>query len=683
MEQTFESLQINKTLIEAMKLADITKPTEIQQMAIPAAHKNLDIIFQSETGTGKTLAYLLPLFEKLDTDKKEMQALVLVPTHELAIQVIRVIEMLSLNSELKVTSTPVIGDVNITRQVDKLRTKPHVIVGTAGRILELIQKKKISAHTIKTIIIDEADRLLDDSNQEAIKAVIKTTLKERQIIMCSASMPARTIERATPLMKEPHIIKSKTAVEVPDTIDHLYFVAEERDKIEVLRKLVRLINPPKAIAFFGNAADILEATEKLKYHKLRVDGLHGSNIKSDRKKTMDDFKSGRLQLLIASDIAARGLDIEGVTHIININIPERSMEYLHRAGRTGRNGSAGTAISIVSEKELPLMKQYEKELRISIIPKSMYNGVIVEYRKENKKFDTTSEYTPPKYRKMGKTENAEDQNEKGKKLKDEPEERSLKRNSREGRPDRKYKAQGNRPYDKDRSEFRTNKESNIEGNGNNEKRFAHRGDKPQYKGNKPDFSGKQYEGDGRPSERKSGDKKFGERKSGDKKFGDRKFEDRKSGDKKFGDKKFGDKKFGDKKFEDRKSGDKKFGDKKFGDKKFGDKKFGDRKFEDRKSGDKKFGDKKFGDKKFGDKKFGDKKFGDKKFEDRKSGDKKFGDKRFGRTEAIGKKSEQEGTRETVQGKGGKQVKIKFADKPQKNLKPWERKPQSHQGKGKK
>ncbi len=673
MEQTFESLQINKTLIEAMKLADITNPTEIQQMAIPAAHKNLDIIFQSETGTGKTLAYLLPLFEKLDTDKKEMQALVLVPTHELAIQVIRVIEMLSLNSDMKVTSTPVIGDVNITRQVDKLRTKPHVIVGTAGRILELIQKKKISAHTIKTIIIDEADRLLDDSNQDAIKAVVRTTLKERQIIMCSASMPARTIERATPLMKEPHIIKSKTAVEVPDTIDHLYFVAEERDKVEVLRKLVRIINPPKAIAFFGNAADILEATEKLKYHKLRVDGLHGSNIKSDRKKTMDDFKSGRLQLLIASDIAARGLDIEGVTHIININIPERSMEYLHRAGRTGRNGSAGTAISIVSEKELPLMKQFEKELRISIIPKSMYNGVIVEYRKENKKFDTTSEYTPPKYRKKGKTENAEEQNEKGKTLKDESAERSLKRNSREGRPDRKYKAQGNRPYDKDKSEFRTNKESNREGNGKKEKRFADKGDKPQYKGNKPDFSGKQYERDGRPSDKKFGDKKFGDKKFGDKKFGDKKF-----GDKKFEDRKFEDRKSGDRKFEDRK-----FGDKKSGDRKFEDRKSGDKKFEDRKSGDKKFGDRKSGEKKFGDKKFGDKKFGDRKSGDKKFGDNKFGDKRFGRTEAIGKKSEQEGTRETVQGKGGKQIKIKFADKPQKNLKPWERKPQSGQGKGKK
>ena len=390
--QTFEDMELDRSLVEALKITDITVPTEIQQKVIPEARKSKDLIFQSETGTGKTLAYLLPLFEKIETDKKEMQAIILVPTHELAIQVIRQIELLSLNSELKVTSTPVIGDVNITRQVDKLRTKPHIIVGTAGRILELIQKKKITAHTVKTIIIDEADRLLDDNNIDGTKAVIKTTLKERQLMMCSASMSARTIERAKQLMKEPEVVKSTTAIEVPDTIDHIYFVAERRDKIEVLRKLVRMLNPPKAIAFFANAEDIAEATEKLQFHKLRADGLHGSNIKSDRKKTMDDFKSGKLQLLIASDIAARGLDIEGVTHIFNVNVPERSMDYLHRAGRTGRNGNAGVAISIAAENEIPFIRQFEKELKISIIPKSMYNGAIVEYRKTSKKLDTTSEY---------------------------------------------------------------------------------------------------------------------------------------------------------------------------------------------------------------------------------------------------------------------------------------------------
>lgn len=385
MEQLFETMELNKSLVSALKKVNITIPTEIQLKVIPEAQKNIDLIIQSETGSGKTLAYLLPLFEKLDIEKREMQAIILVPTHELAIQVERQIEMLSENSDLKATSTPIIGDVNILRQIEKLKLKPHIIVGTAGRILELIQKKKISAHTIKTLILDEADRLLDDSYIESTKAVIKTTLKDRQMIICSASISTRTIERAKLIMKDPQIIKSTPKMQVPDTIEHLYFVAEQRDKLEVLRKLVRMINPPKAIAFCGSGIDIQEATEKLNYHKINADSLHGSNVKMDRKKTMDDFKSGKLQILVASDIAARGLDIEGITHIFNVDIPERSMEYLHRAGRTGRNGNKGMTVSIVTEHEIEFIKQYQKELNIKITPKSMQNGIMVEYKRKPKK----------------------------------------------------------------------------------------------------------------------------------------------------------------------------------------------------------------------------------------------------------------------------------------------------------
>lgn len=388
MEELFETMEINKSLVEALKKVKITVPTEIQAKVVPEAQKNQDLIFQSETGTGKTLAYLLPLFEKLDIDRKEMQAIILVPTHELAIQVERQIGMLSENSDLKATSMPIIGDVNILRQFEKLKLKPHIIVGTAGRILELIQKKKISAHTIKTIILDEGDRLLDDSYIASTKAVIKTTLKERQLIMCSASISTRTVERAKLLMKEPLIIKSSPKLAVPDTIEHIYFVAEQRDKIEVLRKLVRMINPPKAIAFCGSSSDIIEATDKLKYHKINGDSIHGSNAKMDRKKTMEDFKAGKLQILVASDIAARGLDIGGITHIFNLDIPERSMEYLHRAGRTGRNGNPGMTVSVVTEQEIEFIKQYEKELKIKITPKSMLNGVMVDYKKVSKKRST-------------------------------------------------------------------------------------------------------------------------------------------------------------------------------------------------------------------------------------------------------------------------------------------------------
>ena len=182
MAEVFEELGLIPALVTALHKEDILTPTEIQKLAIPAALKNQDIIGQSETGTGKTLAYLLPLFQKIDVSERQMQAIILAPTHELVIQIQRQIETLAVNSELKVTGTPIIGNVNIIRQIEKLRDKPHIIVGSPGRILELIGKRKITAHTIKTIVIDEADRLLDKHNLDAIKAIIKSTLREETTV---------------------------------------------------------------------------------------------------------------------------------------------------------------------------------------------------------------------------------------------------------------------------------------------------------------------------------------------------------------------------------------------------------------------------------------------------------------------------------------------------------------------
>lgn len=373
----FDSLGLRATLVDALKNEGITNPTDIQIKAIPQALNNRDLIVQSETGTGKTLAFLLPMFERLDFGKKEMQAIILVPTHELAIQILRQIERLAGNSDLKANAAPIIGNVNIDRQIEKLKEKPHIIVGSPGRILELIKKKKISAHTVKTIVIDEADRLMDDNNIEAVGAVIKSTLKERQLMMFSASITNDTIVKASALMKEPDIIRSSQSATVPEQIEHCFFVAEERDKIEVLRKLVRIMNPTKAIVFVSQGKEIEIMAEKLKYHGIKAESIHGASIKLDRKKTMEDFRSGKLQLLVSSDIAARGLHIEGVTHIFNLNIPENAKDYLHRAGRTGRNGKTGSAVSIVTEREVQLIKMYEKVLKISIAAKAMYKGEII------------------------------------------------------------------------------------------------------------------------------------------------------------------------------------------------------------------------------------------------------------------------------------------------------------------
>lgn len=381
MSGSFDATGLDPKLITALEKENITVPTDVQQRVIPEALKNRDIIAQSGTGTGKTLAYLLPLYEKLNASLKEMQAIILSPTHELAVQIMRQIERLSKNSGIDISGAAMIGNVNIDRQIEKLKERPNIIVGTPGRILELIKKRKITAHTIKTIIIDEADRLMDESNVEVVKAVIKSTLKERQLMAFSATMPEKTKVSLGGQMKEPVIIQVEEKLSVPENITHLCFLAEQRDKIEVLRKLVRILEPQRAIVFVNNQGNEIEIfTSKLKYHGLNAEGIHGSSRKLDRKKTMEAFRAGKLQLLIASDIAARGLHIEGVTHIFNVNIPEDIKDYVHRAGRSGRNGNTGTVVSIATERELQFIKKCEKELGIHIAPKGMYKGTIVDKR---------------------------------------------------------------------------------------------------------------------------------------------------------------------------------------------------------------------------------------------------------------------------------------------------------------
>lgn len=377
MINSFDKLELNSSLIEGLKKEGINEPTDIQVEVIPLALQNKDIIGQSQTGSGKTLAYLLPIFQKIHSDKKEMQAIILAPTHELVMQIDKQIKSLSENSNLPITSASIIGEVNIKRQVEKLKEKPHIIVGSAGRIFELIKMRKISAHTIKTIVIDEGDRLLDKNNLSVVKDVIKTTMRDRQLMVFSATINDGTLNVAKELMKDAEIIKIEEKVIVNPNISHMYFTCEQRDKIEVLRKLVASIKPEKAIVFINKSEETQLTTLKLQYHHIKAYGIFGTASKEERKKAMEGFRSGKIQLLIASDVAARGLDVKGVTHIFNLDLPKDSKEYLHRVGRTGRAGESGTAISIVTEKEKTLIKRYEKDFNIAIEAKEIFKGNIL------------------------------------------------------------------------------------------------------------------------------------------------------------------------------------------------------------------------------------------------------------------------------------------------------------------
>jgi ATP-dependent RNA helicase DeaD len=378
MQTSFAQLGLGEMLVLALTKQGIYEPTAIQDQSIPLILDSKDVVGQSETGSGKTLAYLLPIFQKIETLKKETQALILTPTHELAIQIQREIEFLAKDSGLPVTSAAIIGNVNIARQIEKLKEKRHIIVGSSGRILELIQKKKITAQTVKTIVLDEADRLLDENNFTSVKAVIKTTLSRTQLLLFSATLPTITYQRATEFLKSPEIIRVSDKITIAPTIEHLYFISDQRDKIEVLRKLIRLIIPTKALIFINKSEEIEKTVEKLKYHGLEVEGIYGGANKAARSKAMDEFKKGKINLLVASDIASRGLDIKGISHIFNLDLPEDPQLYLHRVGRTGRAGQPGVAMSLVTNQEISYMKKLESTFNIKVNPKEMTFGKITD-----------------------------------------------------------------------------------------------------------------------------------------------------------------------------------------------------------------------------------------------------------------------------------------------------------------
>ncbi|MCU7202810.1 DEAD/DEAH box helicase [Turicibacter sanguinis] len=378
MSITFENLNLDSRIIAGLNKQNISVPTSIQQEAIPVILNHQDVIAQSHTGSGKTLAFVAPLFEKIDTTKREMQVLILAPTHELVMQIDAQIKLLAANSEIPVTSTTIIGGANIDKQIKKLKEKPHIITGSCGRILELIKKKKITAHTLKTIILDEADSLLDNTNTKTIQDIIKTTLRDRQLCLFSASISENTQTLATSLMKEPVILKTADAVEMNPNIAHFYLKGERRDKFELLRKLIVAENPERALIFVNQNDSMQEIAEKLNYHQKETFVMRGNIQKEERKRALDLFRSGKIKLLVSSDLTARGLDIPEVTHIIHIDCPANPNEYLHRAGRTARGYASGKSICIITDKDLSTLKKYQKKFNIQFKEMKVSHGQFIE-----------------------------------------------------------------------------------------------------------------------------------------------------------------------------------------------------------------------------------------------------------------------------------------------------------------
>lgn len=374
--KSFKELGLNDNIIDGLKLQGITEPTEIQELTIPQILENKDVIGEAHTGSGKTLAFVAPIFQKLNTEKREMQCLILAPTHELVMQIEAQVKLLAENSKMPVTSLSIIGDVNIDKQIKKIKDiKPHIIIGTPGRVLDLMNKKKITAHTLKTIVIDEADNLLDNTSSAFVNDIIKKTMRDRELLVFSATINNNTLEKSKGLMKDPSIFKSQAKVSLNPNIEHMYIEVDERDKFEALRKLISATNPEKTIVFVNGTFNNNLIAEKLTYHNKTAFAMNPRLSKEQRQNALESFRTGKINILVSTDMTARGLDIQDVTHIINLDFPTNSLEYLHRAGRTARGNNSGTTISIVTNhKEKSLIKIYEREYNIKINKKKLSHG---------------------------------------------------------------------------------------------------------------------------------------------------------------------------------------------------------------------------------------------------------------------------------------------------------------------
>ena len=379
MNKSFNELNINQSIVMALKKQNITTPTGIQETSIPFALENKDIIAEAHTGTGKTLAFLIPIFEKINLEKREMQAIILAPTHELVVQIESQIKLLATNSHMDIKSLSIMGESNIEKQIKKLKEiKPHIIVGSPGRILDLIKKRKITAHTIKTIVLDEADNLLSKNKPTIIKDIIKSTLKDRQLMFFSASINKETLNLAKTLVKEVEIIKIENKSEINPRIEHICILGSLRDRFENLRKLLAAEQPKRAIVFVNNNTELRQINEKLQYHKVKSTAIYGNASKEERQRALDSFRRGKCNVLVSSDLSARGLDIPEVSHIISLDFPVNPDEYLHRAGRTARGDNSGVSVCLITNKDIEILQSYEKAFGIEFTVKKLYGGKLMD-----------------------------------------------------------------------------------------------------------------------------------------------------------------------------------------------------------------------------------------------------------------------------------------------------------------
>ena len=292
-------------------------------------------------------------------------------------------EIIKWTAQTNIRSASFIGGANLKRQLEKLKKKPQIIVGTPGKVQELLQQKKLKMHAVKTIVLDEGDTLIVPEHFDTVAGIIKSTMKERQVVLFSATVTPNIMEALAELMDNPVDISIKRDDNFMGNVDHLYFVCEKRDKIAYLERIARL-QDVKALVFMKDIGDMNLVSSKLKFKELPIAILHSESSKSERENALKSFRKDQVSMLLCTDVAARGLDIKGLTTVVHYDLPRTLEQYTHRSGRTGRAGNDGTVISIITPSEEKELKQLTKKLDIQVEKKEFYKGKIVEAKRENK-----------------------------------------------------------------------------------------------------------------------------------------------------------------------------------------------------------------------------------------------------------------------------------------------------------
>ncbi|MFC4711331.1 DEAD/DEAH box helicase [Planococcus dechangensis] len=388
----FTELNISETTLKSVRRMGFEEATPIQEGTIRLGMEGKDIIGQAQTGTGKTTAFGIPLIEKIDSRDGNVQGLVIAPTRELAIQVSE--ELYNLGKDKNVRILSVFGGQEIGRQIRALKNRPQIIVGTPGRLLDHINRRTLKLENVNTLVLDEADEMLNMGFIEDIQSIMSNVPESRQTLLFSATMPDPIRRIAEKFMKTPEIVKIKSKEMTVENIEQFFVKSVEREKFDILSRLMNVQQPELAIVFGRTKRRVDELAHALNLRGYLAEGIHGDLSQAKRMSVLKQFKSNKIDVLVATDVAARGLDISGVTHVYNFDIPQDPESYVHRIGRTGRAGKKGVAVTLVTPREmgyLSIVERTTKKKMEALVPPTADEAVIGLQRVAMEQLETMTE----------------------------------------------------------------------------------------------------------------------------------------------------------------------------------------------------------------------------------------------------------------------------------------------------